>query len=49
MRLDHFLDDFVGESVNRFEVSRQLGWIDPENLIGVVVGVISSQRSEKDV
>ena len=29
--------------------SRQLGWIDPENLIGVVVGVISSQSSEKDV
>ena len=29
--------------------SRQLGWIDPGNLIGVVVGVISSQRSEKDV
>ena len=28
--------------------SRHLGWIDPENLIGVVVGVISAQRSEKD-
>ena len=27
MCLDHFLDDFVGEPVNRFEVSRQLGWI----------------------
>ena len=28
--------------------SRQLGWIDPENLIGVVAGVIPSQRSEED-
>ena len=28
--------------------SRQLGWFNPENLIGVVVGVIPFQRSEKD-
>ena len=38
-----------GDNPDKSTDSRQLGWIDPENLIGVVVGVISSQSSEKDV
>ena len=37
-----------GDNPDKSTDSRQLGWIDPDNLIGVVVGVISPQRSEKD-